>query len=140
MQIAMYTSYFANNGTSYEPKIVDEILDENNNFISKIERNIYLSNIISPNTTKIIRDSMKLCVDDAKRGTCRGLRSLNINAAGKTGTAEVANKTALNALFTGFAPFDDPEIVVTVLVENGGEGSAVALPIAREVFKEYFKK
>lgn len=140
MQIAMYTSYFANNGTSYEPKIVDEILDENNNLVSKIDRNVYLSDIISSSTTKVIRDSMKLCVDDAKKGTCRGLKALNINAAGKTGTAEVANKTALNALFTGFAPFDNPEIVVTVLVENGGEGSATALPIAREVFKEYFKK
>jgi len=140
MQIAMYTSYFANNGTSYEPRIVDEILDENNNFVSKIERNTYLSNIISTDTTKIIRDSMKLCVDDAKNGTCRGLRALNIDAAGKTGTAEIANKTALNALFTGFAPFDNPEIVITVLVENGGEGSTTALPIARDIFKEYFKK
>ncbi len=140
MQIAMYTSYFANNGTSYEPKIVDEILDENNNIISKTEKNIYLSNIVSKETTKVIRDAMRLCVDDEKYGTCRGLKYLNIDAAGKTGTAEVANKTKLNALFTGFAPFDNPEIVVTVMIENGGEGSATALPIAREVFKEYFKK
>ena len=140
MQIAMYTSYFANNGTSYEPRVVDSILDENNNLVSKVQGNVYLSNIVSQNTTKIIRDSMKLCVDDAKNGTCRGLRSLNIDAAGKTGTAEVANKTQLNAVFTGFAPFDNPEIVVTVLVENGGEGSTVALPIARDVLKEYFKK
>jgi len=140
MQIAMYTSYFANNGVSYEPKVVNEVLDENNNLVSKIQSNIYLSNVVSKSTTQVIRDAMKLCVDDMKNGTCRGLRTLGINAAGKTGTAEVANKTQLNAVFTGFAPFDNPEIVITVMIENGGEGSATALPIAREVFKEYFKK
>lgn len=139
IQIAMYTSYFANNGTSYEPRIVDEILDSNNNIISKNKKNIYLSNIVSQETTNVIRDGMHLCVTDKKNGTCRSLRTLNIDAAGKTGTAEVLNKTSLNALFTGFAPFNNPEIVVTVLIENGGEGNSTALPIAKEVLQEYFK-
>jgi penicillin-binding protein 2 len=57
----------------------------------------------------------------------------------KTGTAEIGDKTVTHAWFTVFAPADDPEITLTVLVEKGGEGSSVAGPIAKEILKEYFK-
>lgn len=60
----------------------------------------------------------------------------------KTGTAEAhgLGDPDPHAWFTIFAPFYDPEIVITVLVENGGEGSTVASPIAREILKEYFER
>ena len=58
----------------------------------------------------------------------------------KTGTAEVGDGTDdTHAWFTAFAPKDDPEIIATILVERGGEGSQVAGPIAREIFNYYFK-
>lgn len=57
----------------------------------------------------------------------------------KTGTAEISNDKITHAWFTVFAPADDPQIVLTVLVEKGGEGSAVAAPIAKEILTEYFK-
>src|SRR3989344_132052 len=58
----------------------------------------------------------------------------------KTGTAEVGDGTDdTHAWFTAFAPKDDPEIIATILVERGGEGSRVAGPIAREIFNYYFK-
>lgn len=139
IQIATYTSYFANNGISYSPRIVNEILDSSNNLIKKTEKETYLSEVVSKKTSTIIRNAMRLCVT-SKKGTCKSLNELNITAAGKTGTAEVAGQELSNALFTGFAPFNNPEIVVTVLIENGGEGSTVALPVAKEIFKEYFKK
>lgn len=60
----------------------------------------------------------------------------------KTGTAEAhgLGDPEPHAWFTIFAPFYDPEIVITVLVENGGEGSTVASPIARDILKEYFER
>lgn len=60
----------------------------------------------------------------------------------KTGTAEShgVGKPDPHAWLTVFAPFYDPEVVVTVLVENGGEGSSVAAPIARDILREYFEK
>lgn len=59
----------------------------------------------------------------------------------KTGTAEIGGKeTKPHAWITVFAPFYNPEVVVTVLVENGGEGSSVAGPIARDILKDYFEK
>ncbi|MBN1168482.1 penicillin-binding protein 2, partial [Candidatus Woesebacteria bacterium] len=56
----------------------------------------------------------------------------------KTGTAETGGENDPHAWFTFFAPVEEPEIVVTVLVENGGEGSKVAGPIAREIYDTWF--
>jgi len=58
----------------------------------------------------------------------------------KTGTAEISDDKSTHAWFTVFAPADNPGIVLTVLVEKGGEGSAVAAPIAKEILREYFKE
>jgi len=57
----------------------------------------------------------------------------------KTGTAETGDGKTSHAWFTVFAPIEKPEIVLTVLVEKGGEGSSVAAPIAKKILKEYFR-
>ena len=62
-----------------------------------------------------------------------------IDVACKTGTAQIGSKDKTNAWFTAYAPVEDPEIIVTVLVEEGGEGSKVAGPIARNIFDFWFK-
>jgi len=64
----------------------------------------------------------------------------NKRVACKTGTAETIEEGITHAWFTVFAPVDNPEIVVTVLVEKGGEGSKVAAPIAREIMDYYFSR
>jgi penicillin-binding protein 2 len=56
----------------------------------------------------------------------------------KTGTAETGDGKTSHAWFTVFAPADKPEIVLTVLIEKGGEGSSVAGPVAKEILKAYF--
>ena len=56
----------------------------------------------------------------------------------KTGTAETGENENTHAWFTSFAPFENPEIITTVLVENGGEGSSVAGPVARKIFNYWF--
>ncbi|MBI2641940.1 hypothetical protein HYW87_05140 [Candidatus Roizmanbacteria bacterium] len=59
----------------------------------------------------------------------------------KTGTAEShAESKKPHAWFTVFAPFESPEIVLTVLIEEGGQGSDVAAPIAKEILKTYFER
>jgi peptidoglycan glycosyltransferase len=65
-------------------------------------------------------------------GTGTGAALSGVQVAGKTGTAEVADGEP-HAWFAGFAPADDPQIVVAVLVENAGTGGSVAAPIARQV-------
>ena len=71
-------------------------------------------------------------------GTASKLNSMNVKAAGKTGTAEQEGKES-HAWFIGFAPVNDPKIAISVIVENKGSGSEYALPIAEKVFDAYFK-
>ena len=67
----------------------------------------------------------------------RVFRGFNIKVAGKTGTAEVPGKKS-HSWFIGYAPADNPKVVVLVMVENGGSGSKVAAPIARKMLEKYF--
>lgn len=71
-------------------------------------------------------------------GTAHLLSSLPVSAAGKTGSAQVANNTRVNAFFAGYLPAEDPAIAVLVLIENAREGSLNAVPIARDVLEWYY--
>ncbi len=71
-------------------------------------------------------------------GSAKSLAYLPVSAAGKTGTAQVGGDRETHAWFTGFAPYDSPRIVMVVLIENGGEGSSVAVPVFREIAEWYF--
>jgi penicillin-binding protein 2 len=81
-------------------------------------------------------------------GTGTSARVEGFDVAGKTGTAQVVNKSIYkkggenedHAWFLGFAPYRNPEIVVAVLVEHGGHGGEAAAPIAHAVFQTYYKK
>jgi len=67
---------------------------------------------------------------------------LPIKVAGKTGTAQVysnLNKKT-NAWFTGFAPYEDPQIAIAIVIEGAGEGSTAAVPVAKEVFQWYYNQ
>jgi penicillin-binding protein 2 len=70
-------------------------------------------------------------------GSARSLGTTTMAVAGKTGTAQTGTKTQPHGWFAGYAPPDNPEIVVVVMVERGGEGSSVAVPIAHEIFNWY---
>ena len=69
-------------------------------------------------------------------GSARRLANLPFTVAGKTGSAQ-AGKDILHAWFTSFAPYEQPEIVLTILIENGGEGSDAAVPVADEFYQWY---
>ena len=73
-------------------------------------------------------------------GTGSGVRTDAYAVAGKTGSAEFETGKETHAWFTGFAPVDDPQLVVTVIVEEGGSGGKAAAPIARSIFDVYFSR
>ncbi len=135
LQIAAFTSVFANGGKLYRPHLVKEILSSNDRLIRSVETVPVRDNFISDHNIKIVREGMRRTVTG---GSARSLSNLPVAAAGKTGTAQWSSKKSPHALFTGFAPYDNPEIVITVLIEEGGEGSSVAVPIAKEVMAWYF--
>ena len=82
---------------------------------------------------------MKSVTDDAGGTAYSVFRGFNIEVGGKTGSAETGKTEGsdIHAWFVGFAPYDDPEIAVTVMVENGGHGYYTAEAV-RDIMAEYF--
>ena len=95
---------------------------------------------ISDETLREVIDGMKgACVPDGTAFPFFDFKEkAGVEVACKTGTAETSEEDVTHAWFAAFAPIDDPQIVVTVLIEEGGEGSRDAAPIAREIFDFWF--
>lgn len=122
------------------------------NFIASIANggNIYQPHFISTKSTVLFDYSdwqneireVQIGMEDAVKkyyGTANWLASLPLPAAGKTGSAQVANNTRTNAFFVGYFPVEDPKIAVLVLIENAKEGSLNAVPIANDVMRWYYE-
>ncbi|MBN2884628.1 penicillin-binding protein 2 [Patescibacteria group bacterium] len=135
LQVANFTAAVANGGTLYKPTLVSALLDEKNQLFKNIEPSIIRQNFVDAYNLQVVREGMRQTITS---GSARSLSSLPVTSAGKTGTAQWSSKKANHAWFTGFAPYEKPEIVITVLVEEGAEGSTVAAPIAREIMQWYF--
>ncbi|MDP6756185.1 MAG: penicillin-binding protein 2 [Patescibacteria group bacterium] len=136
IQVANFTSVIANGGTLYSPRIVDKI--GRNYDDAEIIKPIVLSKqVVDPNTIRTIQQGLRSVVT---YGTARSLSVLPVDIAGKTGTAQFSSTKEPHAWFTGYAPYNNPEIVVTVLVEEGEGGDISATPIAKKIFEWYFSK
>ncbi len=137
LQMASAISAIANGGKLFSPYLVDKIVDSDKNSIKVFEPRVLRQDFIADKNLEAVRKGMRQAVTE---GSARFLNDLSINVAGKTGTAQVAGQARENAWFVGFAPYDDPQIALVIMLENAGEGSSWAVPIAKEVFKYYFTK
>ncbi|MFZ4632373.1 MAG: penicillin-binding protein 2 [Patescibacteria group bacterium] len=135
LQVANYTVALANGGTLYKPHLVSKILDTNNQVVKNIDSQIIRTNFIDPANMKIVREGMRQTVT---AGSARSMSIVPVSVAGKTGTAQWSTKKGPHAWFIGFAPYEKPELAITVLVEEGVEGSAIAVPIAKDILNWYF--
>lgn len=135
LQVSAYTSYFANGTTLFQPHLVKEVRSPDGHLVTHISPKPLAENIVSPEVVRIVREGMK---ETTISGSARSLSVLPVSSAGKTGTAQWSSKKDPHAWFTGFAPFENPELVITILVEEGKEGSVAATPVAREFLQWYF--
>ncbi len=136
LQVASYVSAIANDGTLYKPRIVSRILDaETKEAVEEFLPEEIRNNIVDASVLSIVREGMRMA---ATIGSARLLGDLAVDVAGKTGTAETGRLNETHAWFAGFAPYENPELVLAVLVEKGGEGSVICVPIAKEIFAWYF--
>jgi len=126
--MALAAAAVANGGRIMEPYLVQEVRDYYGNLVMQAKPEVWLT----PITPRTAATLAQLMVEVVKRGTGTGAALAGVQVAGKTGTAEVAG-AAPHAWFAGFAPASDPQVVVAVVVENGGSGGSVAAPIARQV-------
>lgn len=134
LQINSWTATIANGGKIMRPYILNEVTDKDGKILTKGQPKVLAENIFNLNVIKIVQDGMRQTVTD---GSGLSLASLPIEISGKTGTAQfdAADLNKTHAMFTSYAPSDSPQIAFTVLVEAGGEGHAVAVPIAKQVYE-----
>lgn len=126
LQMVLATSVFANNGYYCQPQLLKSTPPD----CKKIG--------ISKKTLNLIKEGMEKACETG--GTGWPFFDFKVPVACKTGTAESNNKTQAHAWFTAYAPAENPEIVILVMVEEGGQGSDVAGPIAKEIVKAYFER
>ena len=151
LQLTMMTAAVANGGTLYQPEMIETVHDPDGHIIERFQPVVLDHFEGQERNLKIIKEGLIEAVN-GKRGTASRAQLKGITVAGKTGTAQVVRlkqykhlkeeeipyKYRDHAWFTCFAPAEQPEIAVTVLVEHGLHGGSAAAPIAKEVLKKYF--
>ena len=137
LHLAVALSSIANGGKIYQPQIVNKIVNLAGETILDIKSKVLRENFIQEENIESVRKAMRECV---LSGSCRQLASLPVSSGGKTGTAEAPGDKEPHAWFASFAPYENPEIFLLVMIEYGGGGEKVAVPIAKEVLKWYFTK
>lgn len=153
LQMAISTATLINNGARITPRLASKFHNSANDGSLLVEKEQVIP-VVNPNNWAISREAMRRTVQQ-EGGTARGaFIGATYSAAGKTGTAQVINLAAGqkynakainerhrdNALFIGFAPHDNPEIVVSVILENAGGGGSNAAPVARQLMDYYFSE
>lgn len=137
IQMAQFAMMLANKGLYYRPHVVHKTFDYASGQMTpyRVPPPKRVPDV-SEETFDIVREGMRRVVNEIG-GTGRASYVPNVVAAGKTGTAQNPHGEP-HAWFIGFAPIDNPQVAICVLVENGGGGGAQAAPIAGAVLKQYF--
>jgi len=152
IQLALATGAIANKGNLQTPRVLMHSQSKNGeSYLESIPKSKQIP-IKDINNWELIIEAMKQTIY-GKLGTAKRLNNkLNYTLAGKTGTAQVFGldpeeeyiaenideKLRDHALFTAFAPINNPQVAIAVIVENAGSGSSKAAPLARELLDEYF--
>lgn len=148
LQMARYISMLANGGKQIDVSIVKTIRNADGSEVSKEEINQFVNKKLGleDNDTEEIEinqsylnavlEGMKSVTSDSGGTAYVRFKDFNISVGGKTGSAEAPNNK-VHAWFVGFAPFENPEIAIVVMVENGGHGNYTA-EVVRDIMEEYF--
>jgi penicillin-binding protein 2 len=153
LQVAQFTAVAANGGSLMRPHLVKEIVDFEGRVIERPEPEALNTLPLSPEIVNKVRKGMEGVVNDPG-GTGRRAQVAGVRVAGKTGTSQVVSlkrfqgyttagrpyKYRDHAWYTSYAPAEEPEVVVTVLLEHSGGGGAMAAPVAGKVLKAWFDK
>lgn len=133
---ALITATIANEGIMMKPYFIDRLETHTGQVVKQYKPEKY-DEIITKEEAKEVAKLMEAVIKD---GTASALKGLSFTCAGKTGSAEYNSNKASHAWFVGYAPAENPQIVVSIIVEDGGSGSQTAVPIAKKMFESYLKK
>ncbi|MBI2039820.1 penicillin-binding protein 2 [Candidatus Microgenomates bacterium] len=138
LQILGVTSFVSADGSLFKPQLLKRV-ESGGKVLKEFKPQILLKGIVPKSDVSVIKEGLKEAAKSG--GTAWPFFTFPIETAGKTGTAEYGDpKDRTHAWYTSFAPVDDPKIVMTVLIEGGGEGSSVAAPIVKEALRWYLSE
>ena len=140
LQVVSSFAAIANRGTLYKPQMVKEIIDKQE--IRQTPSQVIRDHIVEQENLDVVREGMRQAV---KWGSAVILNQMPVSSGAKTGTAQTGrkNEEGLDYLYSWvvvFAPYENPEIVLGVMVEDAKEGSLAVLPVAKEVLEWYFTR
>ncbi len=133
LQLAAAYASVATDGQLRTPRVAHELAYPSGESIAVMAKSAGTPPI-DPGWLETVRLGMRQTVTS---GSGRGLLGVSLPVAGKTGTAQTGTRTNTHAWFAGYLPADDPEFLLVVMVEEGGEGSSTGIAIAREIFNWY---
>lgn len=134
LQVAVSTMALANGGTIYTPHMVEEMRapDMQPRKMKVASKRVQ----ITPANLELVRAGLRQAVTE---GSAKSLSTLGLALAGKTGTAQIGGTDKTHAWFTSFGPYETPQLVVTVLLEQGGGGDTDAVPLARDIWQWWYE-
>lgn len=135
IQVASSYLPIVNGGDLLKPQIVREIVDQNRGVVGEFKKKVRREGFFDEENARVVREGMREAVE---YGSSTMLQSLPVKAAAKTGTAQTNKKDYYHNWVAVFAPYDDPEIVMVVMVEDVPKEQVAALPVARDVLSWYF--
>jgi penicillin-binding protein 2 len=134
LQVHNLITTIAGEGEIYKLHLVKKLISADGKTVKEIKPEIYKKVDFSPDTFKIVKEGLRQTI---LKGTGWRANIKELAVAGKTGTAQNPQGET-HAWFIGFAPYENPEVCITVFIENGGEGGEAAAPIARAMLEKYF--
>ncbi len=138
LQVATMMAAVGNGGTLYRPQVVEMIAADPGSPDWSFEPAVVAELPIGAENLDVIRDSLHKVTSTSYGTAYQAFEGVGLSVAGKTGTAESGQQNP-HAWFAGYAPAEDPEIAIAVIVEHTGEGSTYAAPLFRKVVEAYFE-
>jgi len=149
IQLAVMTAAVANEGTVYRPYLVKRVVDPDGKVIRETLPEVLYRPQVKSHSFRLVKEGL-LAVVNEPRGTGGAARLYEVKVAGKTGTSQVVKQRGAkrevayqyrdHALFVAFAPYDKPEVAVSVVIEHGEHGGAAAAPVAGAILRAYFEQ
>ncbi len=137
LELNMITAAIANDGELMKPYLLDRVETADRSVVKQFSPHSY-KRLMSEEEAQIMTELMEEVV---KSGTGTKLSGLSYTAAGKTGSAEYNKvKSDSHAWFTGFAPVEEPQVCVTIIIEGAGSGGDYAVPIAKRILDACFEE
>ncbi len=139
IQLSRYVTTLANHGTCYDLKLVDKVTAKDGKVIEDYSAQVnHDLTHISSTTWDAVLEGMYSVVNAPKGSVYATFKDFGVTVAGKTGTSQISKVNANNALFVSFAPYEAPEISVTVVIPNGYTSHNAAV-LTKDIYSLYFK-